>query len=65
MISKVGAGNSAYLQKTQVSKEKDGVAQVEKSKELDKVENIKEQVKNGSYKVDIQKTAQSILKELI
>ena len=65
MISKVGAGNTAILQNTQNLKNKKGTAQVKQSNALDKTEVIKEQIKNGTYEVDIQKTAQSMLKELI
>lgn len=65
MISNIGAGKTAILQNMQDLKEKKGTAQVKQNKALDKTDMIKEQIKNGTYKVDIQKTAQSILKELI
>ncbi|MDX1809885.1 MAG: flagellar biosynthesis anti-sigma factor FlgM [Sulfurospirillaceae bacterium] len=65
MISKTRAGSAAILQNTQDLKKNKGTAQVKKNKALDKTDMIKEQIKNGTYKVDIQKTAQSILKELI
>jgi len=65
MVSNVGAGSSAYLQNMQDIKDKKGVEPVKKSKELDKVDTIKEQIKNGSYKLDMDKTAKSILDELI
>jgi len=65
MVSNVGARSSAYLQNMQDAKEKKGVEPVKKSKELDKVETIKEQLKSGTYKLNIKETAQSILDELI
>ena len=65
MISKVGAGNTAYLQQLQKNKDDKGLAPVKENKALDKTEIIKEQIKNGEYKLDTQKTVQAILKELI
>ncbi len=65
MISKVGAGSATYLQQIQKTKDDKGLSSVNKSKELDKTDVIKEQIKNGKYKLDTQKTVQAILKELI
>ena len=65
MISKVGAGNTAYLQQLQKNRDDKGLAPVKETKALDKIETIKEQIKNGEYKLDTQKTAQAILEELI
>jgi len=65
MISKVGAGNTAYLQQLQKTKDDKGIAPVKKNKVLDKTQVIKEQIKNGEYKLDTQKTVQAILRELI
>ncbi len=65
MISKVGAGNTAYLQQLQKNKDDKGLAPIKENKALDKTEIIKEQIKNGEYKLDTQKTVQAILRELI
>jgi anti-sigma28 factor (negative regulator of flagellin synthesis) len=65
MISKVGAGNIAYLQQLQKTKDDKGLAPVKQSKALDKTDVIKEQIKNGEYKLDTQKTVKAILEELI
>ena len=65
MVSNIRAGGSAYLQNMQDVKERKGTEPTNKSKELDKVDTIKEQIKNGSYKLDMEKTAKSILDELI
>lgn len=64
MISKVAAGSSAYMQQIASSEKKDAQS-VEKPKELDKVESLKEQIKNGEYKVDSQKTAKAIANDLM
>ncbi len=63
MISNVKASSAAYLQQLN-SQKKEGTA-VRESKEMDKVESLKEQIQNGSYKVDIQKTAEAVAKDLI
>ena len=65
MISKVGAGNSAYLHNSQDTKNKKGIDPVIKSKELDKIEALKESIKSGDYKIDIDKTAKSVVEKLI
>ena len=65
MISKVGVGNTAYLQQLQKNKDDKGLAPIKENKALDKTEIIKEQIKNGEYKLDTQKTVQAILRELI
>ncbi|MFK5880903.1 MAG: flagellar biosynthesis anti-sigma factor FlgM [Sulfurospirillum sp.] len=65
MVSNIRAGGSAYLQNMQDIKDKKGAEPVKKSKELDKVDTIKEQIKSGNYKLDMEKTAKSILDELV
>lgn len=65
MISKVAAGNTAYLQQMSSNSEQKSVKSVDKPKELDKVESLKEQIKNGEYKVDSQKTAEAIANDLM
>jgi anti-sigma28 factor (negative regulator of flagellin synthesis) len=64
MISKVAAGNTAYMQQVNKNSKKESVP-VHESKEMDKVESIKEQIKNGEYKFDSQKTAQAVAQDLI
>lgn len=64
MISNVQAGAAAYLQQVN-SKNKKESSSVSKAKEMDKVESLKEQIQNGDYKVDTQKTAEAVAKDLI
>jgi anti-sigma28 factor (negative regulator of flagellin synthesis) len=64
MISKIQAGTSAYLQQVN-SKNKKESSSVSEVKEMDKVESLKEQIQNGDYKVDTEKTAEAIAKDLI
>ncbi len=64
MISNVQAGTAAYLQQVN-SKNKKESSSVSKAKEMDKVESLKEQIQNGDYKVDTQKTAEAVAKDLI
>ncbi len=65
MVSNIRTGSTAYLQNMQDVKDKKGVEPAKKSKELDKVDTIKDQIKSGNYKLDMEKTAKSILDELI
>lgn len=65
MISKVGAGNSAYLQNSQETRNNKGTEPIIKSKELDKIEVLKESIKSGDYKIDIDKTAKAVAEKLI
>jgi len=65
MISKVVAGSSAYLQQVASKSEKNSSAPVEKTKEMDKIDSIKEQIKTGEYKLDSHKTAKVIAEDLI
>ena len=65
MISKVSS--QASLLAKQVSQGRDEsqnkINKIE-TKEVDKVGAIAEQIKNGTYKVDMSKTAQAIAEEL-
>jgi anti-sigma28 factor (negative regulator of flagellin synthesis) len=65
MISKVVAGNTAYMQQVSSDMSNKDAKSVEKSKELDKVESLKEQIKSGEYKFDAQKTAEAVAKDLM
>jgi anti-sigma28 factor (negative regulator of flagellin synthesis) len=64
MISKVNAGNSAYMQQV-ASLDKKETQSVEKPKELDKVESLKQQIQSGEYKVDLTKTAKAMAEDLM
>ncbi|WP_458701425.1 flagellar biosynthesis anti-sigma factor FlgM [Sulfurospirillum sp. 1307] len=64
MISKVTAGSSAYLQQVSTNSKKES-APVAKTKEMDKVESLKEQIQNGSYKFDAKKTAEAVARDLM
>ncbi len=64
MISTVQAGTAAYLQQVN-SKEKKELAPVSEVKKMDKVEFLKEQIQSGEYKIDTQKTAEAVAKDLI
>ena len=64
MISKVAAGNPAYMQQVDKNSKKESVP-VHESKEMDRVKSIKEQITNGEYKLDSQKTAEAIAQDLI
>lgn len=64
MISKVQANTAAYLQQISSQNKKEPIS-VDKTKEMDKVESLKEQIQKGDYKLDTTKTAQAIAKDLI
>jgi len=66
MISTIQAQSSAYVTQSAPRDESSkGVQKTEKSEALDKVAALKEQIQNGTYKVDIVKTANAIAEELI
>ena len=66
MISTLQASNMAYVQssvpKDDTSK---GVSKTEKSEGIDKVSALKAQIENGTYKVDLSKTANAMAEDLI
>lgn len=64
MISKIAAGNTAYMHQVDKNSKKQSTP-VQESKQMDKIESIKEQIKNGEYKFDSQKTAQAVAQDLI
>lgn len=64
MISKAQANTAAYLQQISSQNKKESIS-VDKTKEMDKVESLKEQIQKGDYKLDTTKTAQAIAKDLI
>jgi anti-sigma28 factor (negative regulator of flagellin synthesis) len=66
MISTIQTSNMAYVQPT-VTKDdlSKGITKTEQSEGVDKISAIKEQIDNGTYKVDLTKTAQAAAEELI
>lgn len=65
MISNINAQASTYVQQsTPKGDASKGVKETQKSEELDKVSALKEQIKNGSYQVDLSKTASAVAEEL-
>ena len=65
MISNINAQASAYVQQVASKSENSkGVKETQKSEELDKVSALKEQIQNGSYQVDLSKTAGAVAEEL-
>lgn len=66
MISKVQTSNVAYLQQSAPKDDSSkGVSKTEKSEGIDKVSALKAGIENGTYKVDLAKTAQAVADELI
>ena len=60
MIKKIGENLSIYQNySTQQNKK------VAENKKLERVEEIKEQIKNGTYKIDLQKTAKAMAQDLL
>lgn len=65
MISNINAQASTYVQQVASKSENSkGVKETQKSEELDKVSALKEQIQNGSYQVDLSKTAGAVAEEL-
>jgi anti-sigma28 factor (negative regulator of flagellin synthesis) len=66
MISTIQTSNMAYIQPNVAKDDSSkGVIKTEQSEGVDKVSAIKEQIANGTYKVDLTKTAQAAAEELI
>lgn len=66
MISNTLKGSVAQLGRMSAEKPSERkILQTSGPKELSKVESIKEQIKNGTYEVNIQKTAEAIVRDLI
>lgn len=66
MISTVQSQATAYVQSNALKDDaQKSVQKTEKSEALDKVSAIKEQIQNGTYRVDIVKTVEAIAEELI
>jgi anti-sigma28 factor (negative regulator of flagellin synthesis) len=62
MIKGISSNNSTFF--TSISKDKKENIQSEKV-EKSKVDTIKESIKNGTYKIDINKSAESMAKNLL
>ena len=66
MISNINAQSAAYIQASAPKEsESKGVNKTEKNEELDKVSSLKKQIQEGTYQMDLFKTAQSITEELL
>ncbi|ACM93673.1 conserved domain protein [Nautilia profundicola AmH] len=59
MINRVGANTQM------ISTQQKRTQNVQKQEKLGRVEEIKEQIKNGEYKIDIDKTAEALAKSLL
>jgi len=65
MISTVQTSNAAYIQaSTSKDDNSKGVAKAEKGEGVDRVSALKAQIENGTYKVDLSKTANAVAEEL-
>ncbi len=59
MIRKIGENLNVYQNlSTQQNKK------INENKKLERVEEIKQQIKNGTYQIDLQKTAEAMAKTL-
>jgi len=66
MISTIQTSNAAYIQpSTSKDNHSKDVAKAEKGEGVDKVSAIKAQIENGTYKVDLSKTANAVAEELL
>ena len=61
MINRINTTQASLIYESTQPKEK----KVESNKKISRVEEIKEAIKNGSYKVDIEKTAKAMAKALL
>jgi len=66
MISTIQTSNAAYIQPSAPKDDNaKGVTKTEKSEGVDKVSALKAQIENGTYKVDLSKTANAVAEELL
>ena len=63
MIKKIYLNNYAFLQKTDFKNKK--ISQNNEINRISKVEEIKKAIENGTYKIDIHKTAIAMAKALM
>ena len=61
MINKVGV--FSQINSTQIQEKKTN--NIQKEEKISRVEEIKEQIKNGTYEVNIEKTAKALAKALL
>ena len=61
MINKIGT--FSQISSTQIQEKKTN--NIQKEEKISKVEAIKEQIKNGTYEVNIEKTAKALAKALL
>jgi len=59
MISRVGANTQI------ISTQQNKTQNVQKEEKIGRVEELKEKIQNGEYKIDLQKTAEAIAKTLL
>jgi anti-sigma28 factor (negative regulator of flagellin synthesis) len=65
MISRVTTQQVLNRHGIQENTQSKNSIKTEASKESDKIAHIKEQIEEGSYKIDIEKTARKIAEELL
>lgn len=66
MISNIQSSQMAYVQQTAPKDDSSkGVAKTNKSEEVDKVSALKEQIENGTYKINLKDTASAVAEELL
>jgi anti-sigma28 factor (negative regulator of flagellin synthesis) len=66
VISRVNTDSLVSIKDTQGKKQnKKPIERIEGTKKLDRIETIKQQIQNGEYKLDLQKSVQMIVDELI
>ena len=61
MINKVGS--FSQINSTQIQEKK--ANNIQKEEKISRVETIKEQIKNGTYEINIEKTAKAFAKALL
>jgi len=64
MINGISSNNSTFFTTISGDTKKNNNQQIEKV-EKSKIETLKESIKNGTYKIDIEKTAHSMAKKLL
>ena len=61
MINKIGINSNIISHSTQQNK----IEKTQKEEKLSRVEEIKRDIQNGTYKIDIDKTAKAMAKNLL
>ena len=66
MISTVQTSNAAYVQGSAFKDDTvKSAGKTEKSEGIDKLSTLKAEIEEGTYKVDLKKTAKAIMEELL